>query len=218
MSDVSAKPAGPGAIDQSQISPDSLFDGVTDFEYLEIFNPLSVDFIGKFGVEKPVDIPLKFKAPQGTTVLTVDEASLGQNYGLGGFKNPDHRSNLKITNTTIIKAGQSLRMRGSEAQVVGRQLVNEIIQREGNRLMMADPTIRHNTEERIILKRGSINELMESPVVTIGEQLKTAVKESNEEEFPDAAVEERDTSRRNASEQSKNRKPGRPPKAQPSTT
>lgn len=207
--------AGPGAVDETQISPSSLLDGATDYEYVEVLNPLSVDFIGKFGVDKPVNIPIKLQAPLGTSALTVDEASLAANYGLSGFKNADHPSNMRIANTVTLKAGQTLRMRGSEAQVVVRQLVNEMIQREGNKLFIADPKTRNDFEKRVIMKRGSINELMGSAPVSVMEQINSAVKDSNEEEFP--GVEERDTSSPDISEQSESRKPGRPAKTQSDT-
>lgn len=178
--------AGPGAISDEQIAPPALLDGASDLEYIEVLNPLSVDFIGKFGIEKPIDVPIRLQAPQGTTALTVNEAALAANYGLSGFKNPDHRASAKITNTTTIKAGKTLRLRGSEAQVVVRQLVNEIIQREGNKLFIADPTTRRGVEKRIIIKRGSINELMGGAPLTVIDQVQQAVKESNEEtEFPE---------------------------------
>lgn len=212
--------AGPGAVDNSQIDPGALLDGASDYEYVEVLNPLSVDFIGKFGVEKPVNVPMKFQAAQGTTALTTDEAGLATNYGLGGFKNSDHPTLAKITNTVTIKAGQTLRMRGGEAQVVVRQLVNEIIQREGNKLFIADPTTRNNVEKRIVLKRGSINELMGSSPVSVMEQVNTAIKDSNETEFPEVREgapipQEANPVGPSVPEQSEHRKPGRPPKAQP---
>lgn len=212
--------AGPGAVDETQINPGALLDGASDYEFVEVLNPLSVDFIGKFGVEKPVNVPIKFQAAQGTSALTVDEAGLATNYGLGGFKNPDHNSLAKITNTVRIKAGQTLRMRGGEAQVVVRQLVNEIIQREGNKLFIADPTTRNAIEKRIIMKRGSINELMGSAPVSVQDQVNTAIKDSNEEEFPDATVERPSPASAGGGAEvntPERRAPGRPKKAEPST-
>lgn len=211
--------AGPGSVDETQINPGALLDGASDYEFVEVLNPLSVDFIGKFGVEKPVNVPIKFQAAQGTTALTVDEAGLASNYGLGGFKNPDHNSLAKITNTVRIKAGQTLRMRGGEAQVVVRQLVNEIIQREGDKLFIADPTTRNNVEKRIIIDRGSINELMGAAPVSVSEQVTTAIKDSNEQEFPDAAdpgASEASGSGGAEAEPPQRRAPGRPKKAEPS--
>lgn len=211
-----SNPAGPGAVEDSQIAPSAILDGASDYEYVEVLNPLSVDFIGMFGVEKPVNIPVKFQAAQGTTALTVDEASLASNYGLAGFKNADHPALAKITNTVTIKAGQTLRMRGGEAQVVVRQLVNEIIQREKNKLFIADPTTRNEVEKRIVLKRGSINELMGSAPVSVMEQVNTAIKDSNEAEFPGLTqVDETSKGSPDVPEQPENRKPGRPPKTQP---
>ena len=73
-----------------------------------------------------------------------------------------------------------MNFKGSEAQVAVRQLVNEIMQREGNKRMLADPNERRKVEERVIFARGSVQDLLDERVQTPREQINAALSKSNE--------------------------------------
>lgn len=197
---------GPGAITEDQVDIQPTLQGATDYEYVEILNPLSVPFKGVYAVERPVNVPFKIhQDPLGRAITkTAEDAS--RNYGLGDLKNPDHQAKARIQNDVEIKSGQTIRLGGGAAQVIVKQLVDAIISLEDNKLKLADPGTRQRVEQRIILRRGSMSEFMETPQ-SIPQQLDNALKEAESEEFPELKASP------NTPGQPDRRKPGRPPKA-----
>lgn len=183
---------GPGAIADNTAEPGSLLDRASEYEYVEVFNPLSVPFKGIFGVTRPVDAPVRINRAKEAPGVTATEHDVVRNYGLD-LKNPDHQGKASITNTVTIPAGQTIRLLGNEAQVVVRQLVNEIMQRSGRRLFMADPHARREVERQVIRGRGHVDELLGRPIMPVRDQLQQAIKEPvsyepepTREEFPGA--------------------------------
>lgn len=172
----STAPAGPGAIDQGGIAPDPLLMGATELEAVTILNPLTVDFIGLVGQSKPIDRPFELRAGTG---VTRDDRDLRMNYGLN-LKNPDHTARMAITNKVTIRAGQTLTMLGNEAQVIVHQLVNEIMQREGRSLMLADPFQRRQVEETIVRARRSVEEVISRPLQSVQSQIQDGMSKINE--------------------------------------
>lgn len=197
---------GPGAITEEQVDIQPTLQGATDYEYVEILNPLSVPFKGVYAVERPVNVPFKIQQdPLGRAVSKTSE-DVSRNYGLGDLKNPDHQAKARIQNDVVIKSGQTIRLGGGAAQVIVKQLVDAIIALEDNKIKLADPGTRQRVEQRIILRRGSMSEFMEAPQ-SIPQQLDSALKEATSEEFPGL------NESPNAPEQPERRKPGRPAKA-----
>lgn len=177
---------GPGSVQQNVVVEGATLDGASEYEFVEILNPLSDDFAIAVAQSRPVNLPFKLRNP---TPGVQNESDLSRNFALT-LKNPDHTqfaSRAHIQNTTVIKSGATLRLPGNEAQVAVRQLVNEILQREGNRRLLADPALRKVVEDRIIIRRGSIQDLMDGKFKTAQSQIQEAINRSNEvqdEPFP----------------------------------
>lgn len=174
--------AGPGADIDAGVAPLPLLQGSSEYEYVELLNPLSVEFIGMFGVSRPVQAPVNISAVQGRGV-TQNESDLRTGYGLD-LRNPDHAGRANIVNRVSIKSGATVRLLGNEAQVVIRQLVNEIMAREGNQALIADGYARRQVEERIIISRGNVADVLGRSPVSISEQLQAVKDEPDEQAFP----------------------------------
>lgn len=179
--------AGPGAIEEQGVAPTPLLEGASEYEVVTVFNPLSVDFIGQVGQSKPVTMPFEVRKDGVTSTITNDENGVRSNYGLN-LKNPDHPSKMPIVNKIRIPSGQTINLLGNEAQVIVRQLVNEILQREKRSLMLADPTARREVEMRIVRTRRSVEEAIGAAPQSVQSQLKESVIKLNEQdngqEFP----------------------------------
>lgn len=174
---------GPGAVQQDGIAPSPLLEGASEYEFVTVLNPLTVDFAVQVAQDLPVNMPLSVRS--GTT-MTQSENDAIRNYGIG--KNPDFVAKKHIMNSTIIESGKTKNFRGSEAQVAVRQIVNEMMQREGKNRFLADPTLRRQYEERIVIGRGNVQELMDNGLSSIQQQTTEALNKSNEvhdePEFP----------------------------------
>lgn len=184
---LSNAPAGPGAHEEQGENPKPLLEGSSSHEYVTILNPLSVDFIGMVGVSGKADVPFRISSP---TTATRSESDIARNYGLE-LKNPSHTGRANVTNRVRIPSGQTIHLTGNEAQVVVRQLVTEILAREGKKLHLADPTARREVEERVVLSRRSVDDLLGHGPVSVDAQLAQAVNDLNtpqehqiEPEFP----------------------------------
>lgn len=207
--------AGPGAIEDSGVEPKPLLEGASEYEVITIVNPLSVDFIAQVASSRPIDAPIRIVNTPQTPTATRDESTIINNYGLN-LRNPAHQGKTHIVNKIVIRAGSSINVLGNEAQVIVRQLVNEMMQREGQSLFMADKFARHSYEERVVISRSSVSDLLGGRPVTVQDQIREAVKESNEQEFPEIT----DTGRSGdidfpsevETRPPKRRGPGRPPK------
>lgn len=176
-----ANVVGPGSVVQEDIAPKPTLDNATEYEYVTILNPLPDDFQVNVAQDVPVNMPFQIRQDTSgkTQSLTHDERDAQQVYGLS-LKNPDHQAKKYIYNRAIIPAGQTMNFKGNEAQVVVRQLVNEIMQRSGQRRLMADPTLRKQIEDQIIQRRGSVQEILDEKLVTPTQRIDEAVTKSNE--------------------------------------
>lgn len=184
--------AGPGSVETTLIAPSPLLEGATDSELITILNPLTVDFVGLIGLDKPIDTPFQIRKTVGAEGVSQTESDVRSNYGLT-LKNKDHTSRMSITNKVVIPSGKTYNLQGSAAKVVVFQLVNEIMQREGNHLKLADPNARHEVEQRVIISRGRIADLLGNDPLSVQQQINQAVNKANEtndeEEFPDTGPE-----------------------------
>lgn len=201
---------GPGATQDLYTDVKPLLEGANEFEYITIRNILSDDFAIRVAQDIPINSPFNIgKDPTGRTAqTTMTERDAAQTYGLT-LKNPDFVGKQHIFNDTVIKAGETVNLKGNEAQVAVRQIVNEAIQRSPKRRLMADPTLRKEFEEQIIVGRGSIQELMDNQFKTQSSQIDEALRKSNEAtDDPEPG-----TGVNYAPDQSERRKPGRPAKS-----
>lgn len=188
QANLSNAPAGPGAQEDVQIAPKPLLEGASEYEYVTILNPLSVDFYGKVAITRPANVPFEVGKDASGGQVTLNESDVLRNYGLN-LKNKDHMARINVINRVHIPAGKTLNLLGNEAQVVCRQLVNEIMQREGKRLMLADPHQRSLVEQRIVLSRRSVNDILGEGPMAVQEQLSGAVDKLNTENKPDDTTE-----------------------------
>lgn len=167
---------GPGAVVDTGVEQKATLDGASEYEYVTLLNPLTDDFAVMVAQDIPVNMPVEIRDKTG---MIQDSRDVVTNYGLD-LKNPEFKSRKHISNTTIIPAGQTLRFKGNDAQVAVRQLTNEILQREGKARLLADPSLRKEVEDRIIISRGSIQDLMDSSLQTTRDQATDAINKSNE--------------------------------------
>lgn len=167
---------GPGAAPQQVDDVSPLLDGVSEYEYVTVLNPLTDDFAVRVAQDMPVNLPIEIR---GKTGLVQSGNDLVRTYDLN-LKNPDFQGRRHIVNDTIIEAGHTKNFKGNEAQVAVRQLTHEILQREGKSRLLADPNLRREVEERIIISRGSIQELMDGNLRTPRNQIDEAISKSNE--------------------------------------
>lgn len=182
---MSSNIAGPGSVEELGIAPTPLLAGATEYEVVTVLNPLPVDFIGVVGQSKPVNMPFQVRKDGVTQTISNDEQAVRANYGLN-LKNPDHQARLPIANKVNIPAGETRNLLGNEAQVIVRQLVTEILQRQGKRLMLADPFQRHEVEKQVVRSRRGVEEVLGTPQ-TVQSQLREGVEKLNapdEREFP----------------------------------
>lgn len=173
---------GPGSVQDTEVIPRPRLEGASEVDYVTILNPLTDDFAIRVAQDIPVNVPFALgKDYSGQTAATTqNEGDVKLTYGLN-LKNPDHRGTKRIHNTTIIKAGQTINLKGNEAQVAVRQLVNEYLQRQGKQRLMADPTLRREVEDMIIQGHGSIQDLMQNQFRTAQQQLDDAINQSNQQ-------------------------------------
>lgn len=180
---------GPGSVTEQGVRPDPTLQGASQYEVVKILNPLSDDFSIQVAQTRPVDVPYTIKPGEpGKENMTESEA--GTKFGLS-LRGPDqHMASKKhIINRTVIKAGTSMNFSGDVAQVAVKQLVDYIMQKEGQKKFMADPVRRKEFEDRIIMARGSMDDLMNNSLQTVESQISQAIEKSNEvqneEAFPD---------------------------------
>lgn len=191
--DPDMRAAGPGAVEEAQVDVKPLLDGASEYEYVEILNPLPVDFVAKFGVTRAIRGDVRIVTNKETPTITNDESDIRRNYGLD-LRNKDHTGRANIVNRVTIKSGHTIRVLGNEAQVIVNQLVTEMLQRRGKRLMLADPTQRNLIEQEIIKRRDSVESILGRSPASIQDQLHDAVQ-PEEVEFPDAHINEESNER-----------------------
>ena len=188
--DLDTRPIGPGSKPEQGENPPPMLEGASEYEYVEIYNPLSVNFVGQFGVTRPNNqAPVRISSSPDAPGISRSEEDVRRNYGLD-LRNPDHRGITNIINKVEIPSGQTRTVLGNEAQVIVNQLVTAILQKQGKQLLLADPSARHEIEAMVIRSRGFVQDRLGAQrPVTIQEQLHNEVKKidevQNEQAFPD---------------------------------
>lgn len=184
--------AGPGAIIEQGEAPKPLLEGASEYEYVTVLNPLSVDFVGLVGVSRPANMPFQIRKDGMTSTVTENEQDMVRNYGMS-LKNKDHTGRISVQNRVVIPSGKTVNLLGNEAQVIVSQLVDEIMQRRRQNLLLADPNARRNVEEEVVISRRGVNDLLGRGPITVQEQLRDAVEATNQEdnrgpEFPEIST------------------------------
>lgn len=181
QNEIPSNAAGPGAVVDSGIEPEALLDKVTEEYYVTVFNPLSVDFYGAVGMSRPTDVPFQIHKDGVNPVISNNENDVRNNYGVG-LKNQYHPAKAQLVNKVVVPSGKTVNLPGNEAQVVVRQLVNEIMQREGNKIKIADKFERSKVEKRVVKGVHNIREMQNVNIESVQSQLYSAVDKLNHQE------------------------------------
>lgn len=169
---------GAGAISQQESRPKPTLEGISEYEYVTLANILPFKFIGKVAQSRPVaNAPVRIVngAEKGVDEDTLRAAGLD-------LRNPDNVTQEHVTIEIPVEPGQSINLRGDEAQVIIRQLVNEIMAYEGNTLRQGSPAYRKEVEGRIVQRVRSIDDLMGANVAA--EQTTTVPLTTSDTAFP----------------------------------
>lgn len=167
---------GPGAQQQVVADVRPQLEDATEYEFVTVLNPLTDDFVVRVAQDIPVNAPVEIRYKTG---LVQNGNDVVRNYGLD-LKNKDFMGKRHVSIDTLIPSGTTKNFKGNEAQVAVRQLVNEIMQREGHAKLMSDPQLRSEVESRIIVSRGSIQDIMDKQMVSPRKQMDDAIAKSNE--------------------------------------
>lgn len=176
-----------GVVDDTTIVEQisSILDDIGEMDEVTVFNPLTITFQGKFSRTIPADSPLNKENRRVSELSGID---LRKGEGAGGVAH--------VASYVKIPAGQSLKMHGYAAKVVARQLVTDIIQRQGRKGQIADPKVRREVEEMVILgTKNTDSGILENPrdsfereMKKLNDPLTNAKDESHErveQSFPD---------------------------------
>lgn len=193
---------GPGLEADKLPEGKSRIQGFDDTQFVELFNPMSVDFVGQVGrtvpfrVAAPPNIGGARDLDQWTNVT--NEAEMRRTYGFDLRSNTQSRGVMHEKERHVLRAGESHTYLGAEAQVLAMQLVTAILQQEGHS-NIGDPALREAAEARVVRATGSIRQQMDAMPQSERDQLKKAIAEMNDApvtnmsttsdeatEFPDA--------------------------------
>jgi len=148
--------------------PVSLLARISEFDVVEVFNPMSKDFTATVAHSVVDNNP---PPAQG-------EEHLRRVYGISmDSKKPALRH---VKQQITIQSGKSLRMMGDAARVVVMQLIKKMMIFEGKKKQMADPGLRLEYENRVIMnsEKYAANE----PIKSVEERLAKQLEELNRPE------------------------------------
>lgn len=167
---------GPGAEVERATDIEPLLNGITDFEYVTVLNPMTDDFAVKVAMDVPVNVPYTARNKDGAIL---NETEINQIYGVP-MRGPDFKGRQHLSTSMVIRAGETYNFKGPEALVAVRQLVNEIMQRDGNQRLQSDPHLRNEVEQKIVISRGSVQDIMDRNLQSPRSQIDDAINRSNE--------------------------------------
>lgn len=145
---------GPGTVRQEDSDAQPLLNGMSEYHFVDVFNPLPIPFTGQFAATKPVNAPMRIgkSDENGRQISERDlDAALG-----GAFRNPDFQGRTHVTTNYVIEAGETKRLLGNEAQVIVRQLVNALMDLDGATLRRGNNFYRRKYEEKVVKNYGEI--------------------------------------------------------------
>lgn len=179
---------GPGTAIQGQVDPPSLLEGVEEYDYVEVLNPLSVTFIARTALTTDIKAPMRVSPNnEAAPGLTKSEADIRQVYGFDLRAQAQKAGKTHIITDIPIASGQTLNLMGREAKVVVQQLVTAYLQREGKQHLVANKFERLQVEQRIVQRTGQMRDILGKSPLSIQEQMNTALKHMNDEPVAPAA-------------------------------
>lgn len=163
------------AFQSDAADPKSMLATFNAYDIVEVFNPLSKTFRGVVARSIPVNV--------GETARDREMRIL---YGTD-LRNPDRngRNMNHVQQPIEIEAGKSKKLPGDVAKVVATQLINEMMQREGNTNKLADMVQRRTYEERVVL--NSVKTFDEATTLSVEDRLTKQIEDLNK---PDKIVKE----------------------------
>lgn len=173
---------GPGSVEELGIDPKPRLEGIGDYNYVELLNPLSVTFIAQVALTTDVSVamPIGENNPEGAG-LTRSENDIRQVYGFDLRAQAQKSGKKHILNRISIESGKTVKLLGGEAKVALNQLVNVVMQREGKGALLANAHERRSVEDRIVQRVGNLQEVMGNAPLSVQEQLKTALETINDQ-------------------------------------
>jgi len=141
----------------------SLVDNFTEYDIVEVFNPLSKEF----------------EAKVATSVVSQD-AYVDKTIDRLGLRNTNHPTQSHVVNTVTIPSGQSKKMPGHVARPVVTQLVNEIMQQQGAVKQMGDKALRIPFEEMVVIDSAKFQQ--GEDIITAEERFQRQMDELNKTE------------------------------------
>lgn len=192
---------GPGASPERAEEPKSVLEGISDYNFVEIQNPLTVRFVGQAALTTNINAPMPISANhENAPGLTKNESDIRQIYGFDLRAQAQQSGKTHIINRIPIESGQTIKLLGGEAKVILGQLTSIVMQREGKESLLANMHERRAVEERIVRRIGSLQEELGRAPLSVREQLQTTLNSLNEQpgtqiaqgddgeqEFPDLA-------------------------------
>lgn len=183
MDDKQITGYGPGLQQERTTVGHSAIEGYDDYRFVEIFNPLPGDFHARVGMTKQipakrakVNIGSGDELEQWSEVTT--EKDVRREYGIDLRNKMQDNGKMHIRQDVVIRAGETKKFFGGEAQVIVMQMVTAIIQVEGGSI--ADSNLRETIEGRIIRSTGDIRQTMTSIPQSERDQLKVALDQMND--------------------------------------
>jgi hypothetical protein len=193
MDEQNLQPIGPGAAPEATTDPKPLLDerGVTEMDFVEILNPLSVTFVGQAALTTNVNASIRIgPAAQDGGGLSHTENDIRSLYGFDMRASAAQSGKTHLINRIPIESGKTVRLLGNEAHVVLRQLVNTVMQREGNGQLLANGVERRKVEERLVQRVGSLQDMMGRAPLSVQEQLKSTLQQLDDANLTGQVTEE----------------------------
>jgi hypothetical protein len=176
---------GSGSITKEQSKPQPVLQDVGEHQYVTLINPLPFDFVGKVAQSRPVKAPVRI-VNDGVSNggNTVTEETLN-NAGIS-LRNKDHVGRAHVTVNIEIPAGKTKNIRGDEAKVIIKQLVNEILAYNNDTLRRGNPAYRKEVETQVVQRISSVEDLLGGSVESLDDKINQALAQKNQEEqaFP----------------------------------
>jgi hypothetical protein len=154
---------GPGTLKQEDNAPRPMLEGMDEYYFADIHNPLSDDFVVQFASTMPTRSPVTIvPSRQGEKPWAEDELKNRAGVDLRNPHNPI-QGRQHLISTRMIKSGETVRLLGLEAQKACKQIVDEIMQRDGQALMLGNLFARHAVEQQVVKNTGNVRDEYSRP-------------------------------------------------------
>jgi hypothetical protein len=179
---------GPGGDTSEEVDPKPLLEGVGDYNFVEVLNPLSVTFKDQVALTTNINSPMPVgKNHENAPGLTNSENDIRQIYGFDLRAQAQASGKTHVITRISLASGETRRFLGSEAHVIVRHLASALLQREGKTHLLANAHERRRAEERIVQHVGSLMDAMGRSPLSVREQLQTTLDSIEDAPNPQTA-------------------------------